>query len=477
MKSNLKIVFIISSLLVFLSISISLVNFMVSLEVTQKNLKDYSLPLSIDNIYSEIQTQIIKPNLVSSMMAHDTFVKDWLLKEENNSEKIERYLQTIKNKYGMFVTFLVSDKTKKYYTQDGFLEVLDKDKSDNQWYYRLRKNQSEHEINLDYNKELDNALIMFINYKIFDANYQLIGVTGIGLKIFYINDMLKRFRENYKFTVYFIDNNGDIILSERGENGMKNLRDNPALEKIQEQIISKNSKIMEYSSDEERYLITTKYIQELDLYLVVEAKVDDFMQTEYRTFYMNLLISLFVTLIVTLLILYSIRGFNRRVAFLADHDSLTDLLNRRSFNDGLARLYKLHKRNHKPLSFLFFDIDNFKAINDTFGHSVGDEVLKRIAGHLKEYIRETDLVGRWGGEEFIVALIDTDADDALAVAEKLRIIFEEDIILKDLINAPLTASFGVTEFRRDDTLESVIVRVDDAMYQAKAKGKNRAIKR
>ena len=205
MKNDLRIVIIVSSLLIVLSISMSFTNFMVSLDSTQKNLKEYSLPLSVDNIYSEIQTHIIKPNLVSSMMAHDTFVKDWLLNEEENSEKIKRYLQMIKNKYNMFVAFLASQETKRYYTQEGFLEVLDEKKPDNQWYFQFKKTQTNQEINLDYNKNLDNSLIMFINHKMFDDNYQLIGVTGIGLKIYYVNEMLKHFRQNYKFKVFFVD--------------------------------------------------------------------------------------------------------------------------------------------------------------------------------------------------------------------------------------------------------------------------------
>lgn len=475
MKNDLKIVIVVSSLLVILSVSMSVVNFMVSLDSTQKDLKEYSLPLSVDNIYSEIQTHIIKPNLISSMMAHDTFVKDWLLNEEENNIKIKRYLQMVKNKYNMFVAFLVSEKTNNYYTQDGFLETLDKNNPNNQWYFRFKNTQTDQEINLDYNQELDNSLIMFINHKIIDEEYQLIGATGIGLKISYVNEMLKHFRQNYKFTVYFVDENGKVILSERKINNLKNLNDIKELATLKEEIISKKTKVIEYSKDDMDYLLKTKYVPELDLYLIVEAKIDDFMKTEYNTFYINLLISLLVTVIITFVIIYSIKGFNRRLEYFANNDSLTNLLNRRSFNSNLKTFDKLSKRTGNPISLLFLDIDDFKQVNDNLGHKIGDDVLKRVSSILRENLRETDIKSRWGGEEFIVALINTDHKEAFEIAQKIKEKLQNDLTLINLTNKPITASFGVTQIQKEEKLDLAIVRVDNAMYEAKKSGKNKVV--
>ncbi|WP_417814554.1 diguanylate cyclase [Thalassospira alkalitolerans] len=475
MKKDLKIVLVVSSLLIILSVSMSFINFMVSLDSTQKDLKEYSLPLSVDNIYSEIQTHIIKPNLVSSMMAHDTFVKDWLLNEEENSQKIKRYLQMIKNKYNMFVAFLVSEETKKYYTQDGVIETLNKDNPDNQWYFKFKNTQTNQEINLDYNQELDNSLIMFINHKMIDEDYQLIGVTGIGLKISYVDEMLKHFRQNYKFSVYFVNEDGKVILSERKNNNLKNLNDIPELAKLKEQIVSKKANVIEYSKNDMNYLLKTKYVPELDLYLIVEAKINDFMKTEYNTFYINLFISLIVTIIITFIIIYSIKGFNKRLEYFANNDPLTNLLNRRSFNDNLNTFTKLSKRTKKPISLLFLDIDNFKTINDTLGHKTGDEVLKRVSSILRENLRETDIKSRWGGEEFIIALINTDSKEATEIAQKLKEKLENDLSLIKLVNKPITGSFGVTKIKDEESISLAIVRVDNAMYEAKKSGKNKVV--
>lgn len=98
-------------------------------------LRERSLPLTVDNIYTAIQKQIIEPNLVSSIMAHDTFLKDWLINHENDVDKISTYLDMIKNKHNMLVTFLVSEKTKNYYTANGLLEQVAEDNPNNAWYF------------------------------------------------------------------------------------------------------------------------------------------------------------------------------------------------------------------------------------------------------------------------------------------------------------------------------------------------------
>ena len=110
MNLNYRTVLIITFLLVTLSVSMSAINYIISLQSMQKQLTERSLPLTVDNIYTEIQKHIIEPNLVSSMMAHDTFLKEWLINDEANVGRIAKYLETIKNKYGMFTTFLVSEK-------------------------------------------------------------------------------------------------------------------------------------------------------------------------------------------------------------------------------------------------------------------------------------------------------------------------------------------------------------------------------
>lgn len=474
MNIKYKVVFTVTFLLISFSIGSSILNYMKALEETQTQLKERSLPLSIDNIYTEVQKNLIEPTLVSSMMANDTFLKDWLLLEETDVDKITKYLETIKNKYNMFTTFLVSEKTGNYYTYTGLLEKIEKENPNNSWYYKFKSIQEPYEINLDFNKFMGDSLIMFVNYKIFDERYHYLGATGIGIKISYINDMLKHFRVKYKFKVYFVDKSGNVVLSENN-NTLKSLNDIEGLKAYKDDILVENSNVIEYMDKNRHYVVNTKYIKELNLHLIVEAKVENFTAEVEKTFYLNLIISLGVTSLIIFIILVTIKEYNRKLERLAAFDSLTKLPNRRNFNQYFEKALRLFTRDNTPRSVVFFDIDNFKEINDNYGHLVGDRVLKRIATILNMQIRSSDMVSRWGGEEFLVLLNDSQLEDSVEIAQKIRISFENDIELHDMIKGGVTASFGVTTFKEGDTIEKIVARADKALYEAKRSGKNMVI--
>ncbi|WP_024850224.1 sensor domain-containing diguanylate cyclase [Hydrogenovibrio kuenenii] len=473
--SNIKIVAVISLLLVFLSISISLINFSVSLSAKQKELKTRSLPLSVDNISTEIQRNIIQPNLISSIMAHDTFVKHWLVYDEQDTTKIQSYLKTIQEKYGMFVTFLVSEKTLRYYSQKGFIEKMSSDKPDNKWYFRFKNEKNNHEINLDYNDKFSNSMIMFINHKIFDNSGKLIGATGIGMRMSYIDSILKHFREQYQFTVFFINKDGKVILRERKTNKLSSINDIPALAKLKNDIYANEKKVLEYTQQGQHYLLNTQYIPELGAYLLVQADLNDFTKQVRKTFYLNLSISLIITLVVTLFILTVVRSYNRKLEFFAHNDPITHLKNRRSFNEYFEKLLPISQKSGHPLSLIFFDVDDFKEINDQLGHQIGDQVLARMGEILHNLFKDGNLIARWGGEEFIIALANTSLTTAEFTAEHLKNQIEQDDALIKLRNKPITISVGVTSCRVGDSPDSIFHRLDDAMYTAKKTGKNKVI--
>ncbi len=160
----------------------------------------------------------------------------------------------------------------------------------------------------------------------------------------------------------------------------------------------------------------------------------------------------------------------RELRFLADTDSLTGFYNRRKIEEILAKEIERSRRYGNPLSVLFIDVDNFKELNDTYGHKSGDEVLRRIAEIIKSELRRTDYVGRFGGEEFMVILPETDSQSAFRVAERIRKRVERE----DFKTGKVTVSVGVTELKEGDDLNTLFNRVDRAMYLAKERGKNRS---
>ncbi len=472
MRFDYRIVFIITSLLFTLSTSLTVINYVESMDSTRKQLKNSSLPLTVDNIYTEIQKQIIEPNLIASMMSHDTFMKDWLAHEENDVKQITQYLETIKNKYQMFTAFLVSEKSQNYYTANGLLEKITVNNDNNVWYFNFKNNPERSEINIDYNKFMGQSLIMFINHKIYDNEFHMIGATGIGLKTSYINDMLKYFRQRYNFSVFFINNDGKVIISEQGVNKLEQLSDLPELKKLIPDIISKERQLFEYTQSGESYLLTTKYIAELDLYLLVEAKVGNFTQSVKEAFYFNMMVSLLITLLITIIVLLYVRRIHNKLNELASNDALTGLPNRRTFYNQLEHFISLKARDKKDLSLIFVDVDDFKMINDAQGHDIGDNVLIDIAATLKSTIRHTDFIARWGGEEFIILLIDTQLQDAQLIAAQLRENIEKNTNLLQQSKKKVTVSLGVTQARDNDDADLLFKRVDNALYHAKRTGKN-----
>jgi diguanylate cyclase (GGDEF)-like protein len=472
MHFNYRIVVIITALVFTLSTTLTVINYSTSMKTTQMHLKNSALPLTIDNIYTEIQQNIIEPNLIASMMAHDTFLIDWLSHEEDDVQQIVRYLETIQNKYQMFTAFLVSNESQSYYSAKGLLDKVDTTDSDNRWYFDFQKNHELNEINIDYNAHMGSELIMFINHKILDGDFHMIGATGIGLKTSYINEMLEIFRERYQFSVYFVDANGKVVIAEQSVNKLKHLNDIPQLASQFTDIIGKGSHIFEYTKAGEVYLLNRKYIAEIDLYLIVEAKVNNFTQTAKETFYFNVLISTVITILISFIIVIYVRKIHLELDKLASNDALTGLPNRRCLHERLEEFLLLKERNHIKLSVVFIDIDDFKEINDTKGHNIGDMVLKSLAKILGNNVRRSDFVVRWGGEEFIVLLIDSDINQAQVIAEQLRSNVANSSVLSSFNQKEVTISLGVTEVTDKDTIDTVLKRADDALYTAKSKGKN-----
>jgi len=169
----------------------------------------------------------------------------------------------------------------------------------------------------------------------------------------------------------------------------------------------------------------------------------------------------------------AIESANAQLEVLSQTDSLTQLFNRGFWEESLAREFKRVTRTGQPCSLIMFDIDHFKKINDNYGHPAGDEVIRQTAATLRDCIRETDVPGRYGGEEFAVLLIETAADDALMVAERIRTSIEALTVTHESDNIQFTVSLGVAELDGSMTEhEQLIQCADQALYQSKETGRN-----
>jgi len=161
------------------------------------------------------------------------------------------------------------------------------------------------------------------------------------------------------------------------------------------------------------------------------------------------------------------------ISHLAATDELTGLYNRRFFNEHFAKSLSAAKRYTFPLTIIMADIDKFKTVNDTYGHAVGDKVLKTFADILRNLARAEDISARWGGEEFIILLGHTSCAGATVLAERLRCTVESECLR--ITSIPVTVSLGVAELNDDEDAEAFIKRADNALYRAKDEGRNRVV--
>ncbi len=192
----------------------------------------------------------------------------------------------------------------------------------------------------------------------------------------------------------------------------------------------------------------------------------------------------FVNILTGIRILELERSLNKaleEIETLSVTDALTQVYNRRYLNENFASEIKRAVRYERPLSVVMCDIDNFKKINDTFGHLAGDQVLKIIAQHLKDSIRgQLDWVVRYGGEEFVIVAPETELDGAYLMTERIRVAIEKKIIKVDKSKITITASFGVAGIKLDTDSSrispmAILNQKDQYLYQAKEEGKNRGI--
>lgn len=174
----------------------------------------------------------------------------------------------------------------------------------------------------------------------------------------------------------------------------------------------------------------------------------------------------------------SLRGKSLQLKSLAYRDSLTNALNRRSFQDHFRDIEKIASRlehNDKGLFMIAADIDFFKKINDNFGHDVGDKVLRAFVRLIEANIRSVDKVYRFGGEEFMILLQECTIETATARVEKIIKLLNSGSLGVEELEQPVTCSFGITPVLASDTIDSVCIRVDEALYAAKKNGRNQYV--
>jgi diguanylate cyclase (GGDEF)-like protein len=466
----------ISILLVTGFVTTIVASYLVSRDAIRQSVIEQALPLTSDNIYSEIQKDILRPVFISSLMASDTFVRDWMINGEQDTDQIARYLKQVKEKYNTITSFLVSEKTRHYYYADGLLKTVRESEPRDTWFYRVRKMTPEYETNVDMDMANRDAMTIFINHRVFDYAGNFIGATGVGLTLDTMTTILDSYQQRFHRNIYFIDREGVIKMTGKSMwNVHGSIKQLAGVSSIADKILNGSTvpTQLEYKHNGATIVMSSRFIPELDWYLLVEQNITDDVLPIQRVFYINIAVSAAITLLILALTLLAVNRYQRRLEMVAGTDSLTGLLNRQAFEIVFEQAMLDSERRTTPLCAILFDLDYFKAVNDNHGHLAGDRILQQIADLTRGAVRESDIVTRWGGEEFLVLLKDCPLIQATAIAEKLRNTIADYAFSLPSDKLQLTASLGVAEYVCRESLNSFFARADKALYQAKSDGRNR----
>ena len=450
-------------------ILLGVVNYNVSQRYIREELVNSSLPLLRDTIYSEIHADLMQPIHVASVMANDTFLRDWVLEGEQDPPRVIRYLQRIHEEYGFFSSFFVSTATSRYYHFRNVLKDVNPDNAHDSWFYDFLASGLTMRLDVDTNEAAENELTVFINYRVRDAASRTIGVTGVGLRMATLAKVFSDYKRLHGKTVFMVDGKGvvqvhpDITLI-RGVSLAKMTSPEVAAGVLAAKEVPAD---FEFRGADGGVYLTSRYIPEIDWYIIVQQAEYDVMASARDNFIRTVAAGAVVTLAVLLVSLMTVHRYQKRLESVTLVDSLTGLPNRRAleqrFNIQLSQL----SRGGEVFSLAVLDLNDFKSINDTYGHLVGDRILQEVGRLAGNVLRETDMLARWGGDEFML-LVMGGAASANNVVHRFNTVLAQTP-LAEVKGVPLRIqmSCGLTTVLPSDTLDSAYLRADRAMYDAK----------
>jgi hypothetical protein len=314
MKKDKKLIIIISFLLVIGFLITSLASYFVSLKSLRSEITINELPLTSDNIYSEIQKDLLRPVFISSLMARDTFLRDWIIAGENDATQVTKYLKEIKDEFHTFTSFVVSEKMRNYYYADGILKKVTPDNERDAWYFRVREMKDEYEINVDPDMANKDMMTIFVNYRMFDYDGNYIGATGVGLTVDAVKILIEEYQKKYNRDIYFVDKNGDTKLSGSNfPNSITHIFKSERYAHYADEILSHPERSFNYSDENGMVHVNTRYISEFEWYLVVEQPEGETTRHIFIALMINLGICFFITIIVLVLVSLSVKTYLSRI--------------------------------------------------------------------------------------------------------------------------------------------------------------------
>ena len=413
-----------------------------------------------------IVEQLMQPLHISQTLAKAKELNDLMRNPLNNEDQIFATLKRLNQEFSLNF-FIASEISRVQYNSEGKKIELTEDKVD--WYFR-------------YKAQPENAMAdigqwqnpqFYIDLKIYDDEGNFLGVFGVGKSLDAFTHVFNEYKKTYGYDFIFVDQNKDITLTSDPElliKGVtfKNLTDLPwfqALEPEQQQT-SLNNLLLQINGQEA--LIAELNIQPFDWTLYIITPLQSRKTEISRSFIISIVILLAVIFGLFLLIYNLLYYFKKDMQKNKQLDILTELANRNKISLRFEEL--MYEK--ESVSLVLIDLDNFKPINETHGRKAGDIVLRQVAQMLLSNIRDTDIIGRWCSEEFIILMPDTGPHEAVELCQELCKKLAATTITTGTTSIQITASFGISFTATPRTLSEVVCVADDALFSAKRDGRN-----
>ncbi len=450
----------------------SAVMLMMSRDVLQRQSEQKILPLTSEQIYDRLQVNFARASVIAARSADDGYLEQWLASDEQDNQALIARLKSAKQKDGSqkdgsILYFLVSEKDQKYIDSVGTVRALRPDEQRDAWYRRVHDSTVAIEFTVVPDLGGENQPILFVSHRLFDADHEVIGATGFNMPLALLANS-----QHENVAIYFVDQVGKVVLSDTGKTG--NIHQLAGISQIADSLLkdSKQEQSLAYELGASRINLHARFVPELNWYLITEEPEQ--LAPSWKLAVVNASIAGVVTILALLLAWFFIVHHQSRMRALASKDSMTGLLNRQTFTSSFHQTVLEMQRLKLPVSFILFDIDYLKKINESHGHATGDKIIMDIARLSKKSVRGSDLLCRWSGEQFALLLKRCDLEQAYKVAEQLRLNVQNHSFSFEDGEASVTISLGVAEWTENETIDELFGRVDEAVYLAKSEGRNRA---
>jgi len=432
---------------------------------------------AITPLFSLVTSEILRPLNVAHFMANNQFIIDYANQDKIEKDYLVSYLDRISKSYNM-LAFAALEKHHLMIDSTGKETRLTS--KNPEWFHRLKSLPN------DQFTDIGNAddPHLYFDSKIFNQNDEFIGFTGVAIDLNYFATKFQEYSDRFGFELYFVDKNNIITLSSNSIMKSESYHRKGLMARLSDfpwhQSLIKNNGTDKNLSSEVMYttqdglLISQMPIQELNWRMFIVSPPAAQQSEYWKIFISRFLLFFFIAVIFYLALLNIINYLKSRLIKHSETDYLTQLPNRSHIHWRFDNLVKTNKN----LCVVLADIDNFKHINDTYGHLVGDEVLRIVSEQLSFTLRKIDVVGRWGGEEFVMLLPETTAEQALIITERIRknIAAISFPISTTSGSFTTTISFGICQLPlQNKTINDYIEGADKALYEAKNNGRNQSV--